>query len=191
MPRPAFSLRGFEGVQAMRCAKRLAPVVAVIVAGCTVAPPTGPTVMALPAQGKTLAQFQHDDASCRSYASLQTGGMSPAQAANQSGVNSAALGTLLGAAAGALLGAAAGNAAAGAAIGGGTGLAFGGLSGAGAAQASSRDLQRSYNMSYLQCMSASGESVPVPQTSASYPYPPPYAYGNSVPPPPPPVYQGP
>lgn len=173
----------------MRSAKRLAPVAALIVAGCAVAPPIGPTVMALPAQGKTLAQFQHDDGSCRSYASLQTGGMSPAQAASDSGVNSAVLGTLLGAAAGALLGAAGGNAAAGAAIGGGTGLAFGGLAGAGAAQQSGYDLQQRYNMSYLQCMSASGESVPVAQTNAGYPYPPAYGYGSSLPPPP--VYRGP
>jgi hypothetical protein len=157
--------------------------VVLVAAGCAEAPPTGPTVMALPAQGKSFTDFQRDDATCRQYASLQIGGASPAEAATQSGVNSAALGTLLGAAAGAVLGAAAGNAGVGAAIGAGTGLAFGGLSGVSAAEASSGSLQRRYNMGYLQCMAANGESVPVQQGNArayygySYPY-----YGYSYPP---------
>ena len=155
---------------------------ALLLAGCAVQPPTGPSVMALPAQGKSFADFQKDDVTCRQYASLQTGGASPAEAANQSGINSAALGTLLGAAAGAALGAVGGNAGAGAAIGAGTGLAFGGLSGASAAQASSGSLQQRYNMSYLQCMAANGESVPTVQGTgqlyygSSYPYYHPY-YG--------------
>jgi len=173
----------------MRQAKCLVTGAALLAAGCAVAPPTGPTVMALPAQGKTFAQFQADDGTCRQYASLQTGGMSPAEAASTSGVNSAAVGTLLGAAAGALLGAAGGNAGVGAAIGAGSGLAIGGLAGTGAAQASGAGLQQRYNMSYLQCMAANGESVPTlqnyPRGYYGYyyaPYPYNYGYGSSPPP---------
>ena len=39
------------------------------VAACAVAPPTSPTVTALPPRGKTLAAFQQEDAGCRGYAS--------------------------------------------------------------------------------------------------------------------------
>jgi hypothetical protein len=137
----------------------------VLVAGCVAAPPTGPSVMALPAQGKTFEQFQHDDMTCRQYASYQTGGAQPAQAAQDSAVTSAVVGTVIGAAAGAAIGAAAGNPAAGAAIGAGTGLAFGGVAGSGAAYASAAGLQHQYDMSYLQCMAANGESVPSTQGS--------------------------
>ncbi|HZB89922.1 MAG TPA: glycine zipper family protein, partial [Stellaceae bacterium] len=89
---------------------------------CAVAPPTGPSVMALPAQGKSFEAFQQDDGVCRQFASQQIGYGSPAAAATTSAVNSAAAGTVLGAAAGAAIGAAAGNPALGAAIGGGSGL---------------------------------------------------------------------
>ena len=84
---------------------------------CAVAPPTGPSIAVMPASGKNLAEFQSDDMACRQYATQVSGGASPAAAAQQSQVNSAALGTVLGAAAGAAIGAAAGNPAAGAAIG--------------------------------------------------------------------------
>ncbi len=141
-------------------ARSLAALFTAALIGCTVAPPTGPSVMALPAKGKTLAEFQRDDATCRTYASDRIGNMSPADAAQQSGVSSAALGTLLGAAAGALLGAAGGNAGVGAGIGAGSGLLMGSVAGGGAAQQSAAGLQRRYDVAYLQCMAASGESVP-------------------------------
>src|SRR4051812_46808686 len=72
---------------------------------CTVAPPTGPSVLALPPEGKDLARFQQEDGSCRQYASAQIRYGTPAQAATQSAAGSAAAGTALGAGAGALLGA--------------------------------------------------------------------------------------
>jgi outer membrane lipoprotein SlyB len=144
--------------------------------GCAVAPPSGPSVMALPAQGKNFEQFQQDDGTCRQYASAQIGNLVPAQAGSQSFVNSAAAGTVLGAAAGAAIGAATGNPAAGAAIGAGSGLFLGGATGAGAASYSSSELQRRYDMGYLQCMSAKGESVP--SNLGSYgSYPATYGYG--------------
>ncbi len=145
------------------------------VAGCAVAPPTGPSVAVMPAQGKTFEQFQADDATCRQFASQQIG-IDPTTAANQSLVGSAAIGTVLGAAAGAAIGAAAGNPAAGAAIGAGSGLALGGLSGVSAAQASAGSLQQRYDIGYIQCMSAKGESVPQPTAVASA-GPTPYWYG--------------
>jgi Glycine-zipper domain len=148
-------------------------------AACAVQPPAGPSVMALPAQGKSFEIFQQDDAACRQFASQQIGYGSPAQAANESAVNSAVVGTLVGAAAGAALGAAAGNPGLGAAAGAGGGLLFGSAAGAGASQASSAALQQRYDMAYLQCMSAKGESVPTSQPMARpYPYYPyaPYYY---------------
>ncbi len=155
---------------------------ALALGACAVAPPPGPSVMALPGKDKSFADFQQDDMSCRQYASVQTGGTTPAQAANDSAISSAAAGTLLGAAAGAAIGAAVGNPAAGAAIGAGSGLFVGGASGASAAGYSAATIQQAYDMSYVQCMVAKGESVPPganappPVAAYPYPYPPAYAY---------------
>jgi hypothetical protein len=124
-----------------------------------VAPPTGPSVVALPGANTSFEAFQAADAACRQYAAAQIGPSSPAQAANESAVNSAALGTALGALAGAALGAAAGDPAAGAAIGAGGGLLVGGVSGVDAARASSAGLQRRYDIGYIQCMAAKGQNI--------------------------------
>ena len=143
-----------------RVAIRLAATLAL--GGCAVAPPTGPSVAVLPREGKPFAQFQHEDAACRGYASQQIGYGSPAQAANESAVGSAALGTILGAGLGALIGAAGHEAGAGAAIGAGSGLLLGSAWGANAANASGAALQQRYDTSYLQCMYANGNSMPAP-----------------------------
>ena len=111
-----------------------------LLAGCAVRPPTGPTILAIPPEGKNLAQFQQEEAGCRNYAFNQIG-ITPAQGANQAAVGSAVAGTAIGAAAGALLGAAGGAAGAGAAIGAGTGLLAGSAIGANNAQASGYALQ--------------------------------------------------
>src|SRR5260221_14709532 len=87
---------------------------ALALGACAATLPTGPTVMALPAQGKSFVDFQQDDLDCRQYAAQQTGGVSPSEAASESLAGNAAIGTLLGAAAGAAIGAATGRAAAGA-----------------------------------------------------------------------------
>lgn len=123
--------------------------------GCTTLPPSGPSMTVLPGSGKTFEQFRSDDSDCRLYASQQTGG-SPANAAVDSGVRSAALGTLLGAAAGAAI-----NGGRGAAVGAGTGLLFGSVAGAGAGDASAYNLQQRYDVGYIQCMYAKGHKVPV------------------------------
>jgi hypothetical protein len=126
----------------------------VALVGCTTMP-SGPNVMALPGNGKTFDQFRNDDFQCRQYAQSQLGGVSPTTAMEDSGVRSAALGTVLGAVAGAAM-----NGGRGAAVGAGTGLAFGGLAGTGTGQASGYGVQRRYDHAYLQCMYAQGNRVP-------------------------------
>src|SRR6201996_4646128 len=126
---------------------------------CAVAPPQGPSVMALPAQGKSFEAFQQDDGQCRGYASQQTGGASSAQAATNSAVGSAVLGTALGAGVGAALGSVGGAVGAGAAIGGATGLLAGSAIGAGNAQVAGGNVQARYDTAYTQCMYSRGNSV--------------------------------
>ena len=146
---------------------------------CAVEPPQGPSFAAMPGTGKTYDQFMGDDGRCRQIAFQSIGNVSSAQAATQSAIGTAAVGTALGAVAGALLGSTGGAMGAGAAIGAGTGLLAGGALGAGSAQGSSGDMQRSYDITYAQCMAAAGDSVPpMPGPAAAYPaygYPQPYA----------------
>ena len=68
-----------------------------LLAACTVMP-EGPSAMVLPGTGKSFEQFRGDDLQCRGYAQGQLGGSSAQQAGVDSGVRSAALGTVLGAA---------------------------------------------------------------------------------------------
>jgi hypothetical protein len=142
--------------------------------------------MAMPGQGKTYPAFQQDDFTCRQAATAQTGGASPAEAANNSAVGSAVLGTALGAAAGAALGSVGGAVGAGAAIGGATGLLAGSAIGGGNAQAAAAGVQQRYDIVYTQCMVSKGNTVqasPSPYAAGypagyaavpAYAYPPPY-----------------
>jgi hypothetical protein len=150
--------------------------VALGLVACTVPPPRGPSVVSLPPKGKDLAQFQQEDAFCqdRGAASL---GLNSEQAAAQSAIGSAAIGTALGAAAGGLIGAATGNFGAGAAIGAGAGLVAGGAAGVGAAQNTNFSMQERYDVTYAQCMASYGNSVqplqvgvPVPVYAGPAPY---------------------
>lgn len=143
-------------------------------AGCAVVPPSAPSLVSLPGAGKTYEQFQLDDLSCRGAAGQATGGPGPSQAAANNAVGSAAVGTAIGAAAGALIGSASGNVGAGAAIGAGAGLLTGSAVGANGAQYSAYGLQRQYDITYAQCMSAKGNQVPPPAAIA--PDYPPYGY---------------
>lgn len=149
----------------------------VLLAGCVTAP-TGPSVMALPGTGKSFDEFRMADAECRAYAQYQTGGVSANKAAVDSGVATAALGTVVGAAAGAAIG----NSGRDAAVGAGAGLLFGAMVGASAAQESSSNTQQAYDASYIQCMYGKGQRVPV-QGNISRPDPMPL---SAYPPPPPP-----
>jgi outer membrane lipoprotein SlyB len=164
---------------------RLSPLAALLLLTACVTVPEGPSLMALPGNGKSFDQFRADDYECRQYAQLQIGGSTPAQAANDSAVKSAVVGTLLGAAAGAAI-----NGSSGAGIGAGAGLLFGSMAGAGAGQSSAYGLQRRYDHAYVQCMYAKGDRVPVSgrvMSSQSYstaPPPPPPPPGPPPPPPP-------
>ena len=155
---------------------------AVLLSACVVAPPSGPSVMALPPQGKPFDRFQQEDAICRGYASQQSGGSEAAANAQNNAVGSAVLGTGVGAVLGALVGSASGNAGTGAAIGAGAGLLVGGSAGASGASHSVYGMQAQYDTAYTQCMYAHGNSVQsAPTGYAAYPpaYPAPYAYPYS------------
>jgi hypothetical protein len=151
--------------------------------GACVTLPSGPGVMTLPGTGKSFGQFRADDSDCRQFASAQVGGATPNQAATDSGVRSAAIGTLVGAAAGAVIGGSSG-----AGVGAGTGLVFGALAGTGYAEGSAYELQRRYDYAYIQCMYASGHKVPVSgnlmSSNSSAPYTPPPPPPGTPPPPP-------
>lgn len=134
---------------------------ALLLIGCSTIP-TGPSVLVLPGQGKTLDQFQYDDLLCRQWSSQQIG-TGPGKAATQSTVTGAVAGTALGAATGAAIGAAAGSPGTGAAVGSGVGLLTGAAAGAQHGNYSGWELQRRYDMAYIQCMYTKGHQVPVPR----------------------------
>lgn len=140
-----------------------------LLAGC-VSMPTGPRTRVMPGPNKPFDVFVQDDAQCRRFASRQVG-TEPSQAAVDSGVTSAAVGTVVGAAAGALL-----DGGRGAAAGAAGGLLIGSAAGADAAGASSWELQRRYDLAYEQCMYSAGNQVPGYRSPAHYPPPP--RYGN-------------
>jgi hypothetical protein len=149
---------------------------------------TGPSVMVLPGNGKNFDQFQIDDAVCRQWAAQQTG-TTTERASTNTTVAGAAIGTLLGAAAGAAIGAAAGSPGTGAAVGAGVGLLGGTTVGASNANAASGNVQRRYDASYMQCMYAKGNQIPVARGSApaySAPAVQPARAVTTPPPPPPP-----
>lgn len=156
--------------------------VALALTACAVPLPTGPSVVALPPKGGDYANFQQQDASCRQNAAASTGYANPAVAANQAAAGTVALGTLAGAGLGAALGAVAGNAGAGAAIGAGTGALVSGGAAANAGAASGFGVQRQYDITYAQCMTAAGNEVQLPEPDVAVAYVPPPFYG--------PVYGG-
>jgi len=135
---------------------KMFPLTALLAATGCVSLPNSPGVMVLPGAGMPFDQFRNDDVVCRQYAYFQVGGTTPKQAAVESGVTSAAVGTALGAATGAALGGGRG-----AAIGAGTGLLAGSVVGSGAASSSMRGSQERYDIAYIQCMYAKGHQVPV------------------------------
>ncbi|WP_322629105.1 glycine zipper family protein [Halothiobacillus sp.] len=153
-----------------------------LLGGCATMP-SGPSIMVLPGAGKNFEQFRADEYACRQYAHDSVAGINP----NQTGVESAVVGTAVGALAGAVIG---GNRGAG--VGAGDGLIVGSAVGSQNAQMSGYDMQRQYNNTYLQCMYAKGNQVPVNgrfsrqqrMNDLSPPPPPP----PGMPPPPPPGY---
>jgi hypothetical protein len=150
---------------------------AAVIGGCATYPP-GPSVMVLPAPGKTFEMFQADELTCRGWAAQQSG-LSPSETVNRNMVDGAAVGTLMGAGLGAAIGAASGNPATGMAIGAASGLVGGTAVASGPAYAAGGEAQRRYDMAYQQCMYAKGNQIPglgidrTSQRSAWIPPPPP------------------
>ncbi len=126
--------------------------------GCATLP-TGPSVMALPGDGKSFEQFVNDDAICRQWAAQRIG-VPPQQAAGQNTAAGAVAGAAIGTGLGAALGAAGGDVGAGAAFGAVSGLLIGGSAGASADQAYGWEAQRRYDIAYGQCMYAKGNQIP-------------------------------
>ena len=157
-----------------------------LLSGCA-SMPNGPSIMVLPGSRMSFEQFRQDDYVCRQYASGQIGGSSANQAAADSQLGSAIVGSAIGAAAGAALGGGSG-----AAIGAGTGLVAGSMVGAGEGQRAAHATQEDYDNAFIQCMYAKGHRVPVSgrfsyedpaqQQRSSTPIPPPPP--GSPPPPP-------
>lgn len=176
-----------------KTASAVAVLGAVLALGGCVSVPTGPSVMAMPGNGKSYEQFRADQQLCQQYAQDAIGGQ--AQQTQNNTANSAAVGTAVGAVAGALIGAASGNAGAGAAIGAGGGLLVGSAAGSNAAAGGNYSMQQRYDMTYTQCMYSKGNQVET-QRQAAYTYHPRRYYYYAPPPPPgyygpPPVYYGP
>jgi hypothetical protein len=164
----------------MNTAKPLIVLTAILAAGCTAVPPSGPTVAAMPGTGKSLDAFRADDGKCRMYAAqANPNAPAAAQAATNNGVATALGGAALGAGAGALIGSAGAAAGGGAAIGAAAGLLAGTAIGANSVGANQYALQDAYNVAYAQCMTAAGNQVQQPSgpVVAGYPGPYPYAYG--------------
>jgi len=141
--------------------KRLAEIalvpLALLLGGCVVLPPSGPSMMALPGSRMPFEQFRFDDAACRQFATAQVGGQGAGEAAQQSAAASTVAGTALGAAAGAAFG----GSSEAAAVGAGIGLLTGAMIGMGASEASYHEVQRRYDIAYYQCMYGRGHRVPV------------------------------
>src|SRR5258706_16338675 len=111
---------------------RISSLASLLLLGACVTVPSGPNVMVLPGTGKSFDQFRADEYDCRQYAAYQGGGMSASEAAADSGVKSAAVGTLVGAAAGGAF-----DGGSGAALGARGGLLLWGLPGPGGSKAAS------------------------------------------------------
>jgi uncharacterized protein YcfJ len=166
----------------------LLPVLAL--GACTVAPPSGPSIVAMPGQGKSFTQFRQDDADCRDYAQSKIADAAQVSANAQNNANATAVaGTLIGAAAGAALGSLSGNVGAGAGIGAGAGLLGGAAVAGNNTQEAADSLQGRYDVAYAQCMVGNGETIQQPPAPVVYGGPPP---GYYAPPPgyypPPPGY---
>jgi uncharacterized protein YcfJ len=143
----------------------------VLLAGCA-EQPYGPTVPVMPAQGKSMAAFQQDEAACEQYASDNVQGR--IDRTNDKEAQNTVIGAILGTA----VGAAVGNTK-GAIVGGVAGGAIGNSSAhPGYRQAG---IQGQYNMAYAQCMTSRGNTVE--DRGPPRGYGPPPGYGSPPPPP--------
>jgi hypothetical protein len=119
-------------------------------AACAAAPPSGPTVFAVPRSGQSLSQLQADDLACRNDVQTRTAPPGATQAA----ANHAAGGA-------------------------GAGLLTGSAGGASNTDAIAGDAQTQYDVAYAQCMTSKGDVVVDAPPDYNYAYPggyPGYAY---------------
>jgi len=137
-----------------------------LLAACASPLPDSPHVLALPGRGKSYAQFQADERTCRMFAQQQVASSGPNQTGATVGINGAAVGAVLGAVAGAAI-----NGVHGAGVGAGTGLALGGVAGIDAVDTSAAALQRRYDIGYEQCMYAKGHRIPADEGFGGLLYP--------------------
>ena len=115
--------------------------------------PDGPSVQVLPGKGKTFEAFQADQVRCTSASAQSVKG--EADRANNIGIGSALVGTVLGAGLGGAIGGG-GGAGIGAAGGAVAGTAIGG----GNAGGTQYGIQRQYDNTYEACMVAQGNVLP-------------------------------
>lgn len=138
--------------------------VPMLLGACASVPPgpIEPAVMVVPGPKKSIQSFRADEARCRYEAEGRVGSQTPGEAAGDSMVRSAAVGTALGAGAGAVIGSTQGHVGSGAAIGAASGLLLGSALGSDAADRSAGRVQRRYDIAYAQCMTAAGNQVQAP-----------------------------
>jgi len=134
-----------------------------LVAACTVPPPSGPTVMAIPPPGKDLAVFQQEDGQCRGYAAATIGALPPGPAVAPAAGDGIASATAASQGSNATAGDA------GATIVGTPGYAGNVAAGATYAAANAYDVQTRYNIAYTQCVYSSGNAV-LPMPASVYGY---------------------
>src|SRR5579871_1713782 len=137
---------------------------AALLAGC-VTQPMGPMIPVMPGPNKSIEAFQADETACEQYASQRVAGQ--AEAANNTAIGEAVLGTALGAGLGAAIGGGRG-----AAIGAASGAVVGTGVGANTSGWAQMSLQQRYDFSYAQCMQTKGDKVPGPRHPRRYPPPP-------------------
>jgi hypothetical protein len=125
--------------------------------GC-VTVPRGPQVAVFVGQGKTLTDFQRDDAYCRSYAEHGLG-QTATDAQVQGAATGAAVTGLLGAGLGAAIGAVTGSPGLGAAVGGAAGVMTGAAGGARQGERAALTLQQQYDRAYALCVDSLGHRV--------------------------------
>jgi hypothetical protein len=164
----------------MRPKQKLPLILLLFLGGCATLP-AGPSVNVLPTPGKSFETFRGEDATCRQWAEKQMG-MPGQQTYDNSVATGAVAGTAIGAGLGAALGSASGHAGVGALIGAGFGLFAGTATGANAGQVGSRQAQRRYDNSYLQCMYSFGNQLPGSRLYQGAPVPPPVTAPAPAPP---------
>lgn len=146
----------------------------VLISGCATKPP-GPSVMVLPASGKSFDSFSADDLSCRQWAESQTGWKAN-ETTNQNLLSGSGIGALLGAGLGGAIGSTSGHFGSGAAIGAAAGMIGGLAASSNQANVAGNEVQRRYDIAYQQCMYSKGNQIPGIETK----------YRRYAPPPPPP-----